>query len=101
MPNMTWITPQSGAPVYKSDWTDAPSVENAIQYFVAAVDRRCAGEKLAPFNVERLDLRNVDREAFYLGLERNGPKAVRGFRAAIGERPQPASGGGRGAARGR
>ena len=81
---MTWIINQSGAPVYKSDWTDAHSVENAIQYFVAAVDRRRAGETLAPFNVERLDLRNVDREAFYKGLERNGPKAVREFRAAIG-----------------
>ena len=84
MPNMTWITNQSGVPVYKSDWTDSHSVENAIEYFVAAVERRRAGEKLAPFNVERLDLRNADREAFYQGLERNGPKAVREFRAAIG-----------------
>ena len=84
MPNMTWIIDRSGVPAYKSDWTDSHSVENAIQYFVAAVERRRAGEKLAPFNVERLDLRNADREAFYKGLERNGPKGVREFRAAIG-----------------
>src|SRR3989304_2039777 len=84
MPNMSWIINSSGVPVYKSDWTDSHSVENAIQYFVAAVDRRRADEKLAPFNVERLDLRNVDREAFYRGLERNGPKAGRGFRGAVG-----------------
>ncbi len=84
MPNMTWIIHQSGVPVYKSDWTDSHSVENAIQYYVEAVERRRGGEKLAPFNVARLDLRNADREAFYQGLERNGPKAVREFRAAIG-----------------
>jgi hypothetical protein len=84
MPNMTWIINRAGVPVYKSDWTDAPSVENALEYFAAAADRRRAGEKLAPFNVARLDLRNTDREAFYSGLERNGPKAVREFRTTIG-----------------
>ncbi len=84
MPNMTWIISRSGVPVYKSDWTDAHSVENAVRYFLEAGERRRAGERLAPFRVERLDLRNQDREAFYKGLERNGPKAVREFRAAIG-----------------
>ena len=81
MPNMTWIISQSGIPVYKSDWTDPYSVENAIEYFVNALARRRAGQRLAPFRVARLDLRNQDREAFYQGLERNGPKAVREFRA--------------------
>lgn len=84
MPNMTWIFNQSGTPIYKSDWTDAHSVENAIEYFVAAVGRRRAGERLVPFRVDRLDLRTQDREGFYKGLERNGPKAVREFRAAVG-----------------
>lgn len=83
MPNMTWIISQAGVPVYKSDWTDANSVENAVQYFLAALERRRAGERLVPFRVERLDLRNQDREAFYKGLERNGPKAVREFREAF------------------
>ena len=34
------------------------------------------GERLVPFKVERLDYRENDREGFYAGLARNGPKAV-------------------------
>jgi hypothetical protein len=81
---MSWIFSQSGVPVYKSDWTDAHSIENGLQYFLGVNERRRAGEKLAPFHVERLDFREADREAFYKGLERNGPKAVREFRRAFG-----------------
>src|SRR5574341_1324277 len=40
MPNMSWIFTQSGVPVYKSDWTDVHSVENAIEYFLNVTDRR-------------------------------------------------------------
>jgi hypothetical protein len=84
MPNMSWIFNRSGEPIYKSDWTDANSVANAIDYFLDVVERRRNRERLAPFRVERLDYRNQDREAFYKGLERNGPKAVDEFRKAIG-----------------
>ncbi len=84
MPNMSWIFTGSGIPVYKSDWTDAGSIENALEYFVGVAQRRRTGERLAPFRVERLDFRDQDREAFYDGLERNGPKAVREFREAFG-----------------
>jgi len=84
MPNMTWIFARSGVPVYKSDWTDARSVANAVEYFLDVAQRRRAGERLAPFRVERLDYRDQDREAFYRGLERNGPTAVREFREAFG-----------------
>ena len=84
MPNMTWIFTGSGVPVYKSDWTDAGSVENALEYLLSVQERRARHERLAPFRVERLDYRNQDREAFYRGLERNGPKAVLEFRAVFG-----------------
>ncbi len=84
MPNMSWIFNRAGIPIYKSDWTDSNSVHNAIEYFVATGARRQAGERLAPFHVERLDLRNQDRDAFFKGLERNGPKAVREYREAFG-----------------
>ena len=80
MPNMTWIINSAGIPVYKSDWTDHNSVANALDYFTAVQDRRRAGERLAPFHVERLDYRNSDRVAFYEGLERVGPQAVREFK---------------------
>ncbi|MBI3359865.1 MAG: hypothetical protein HY023_02015 [Chloroflexi bacterium] len=84
MPNMSWILTRSGVAVYKSDWTNARSVENATEYFVDVAARRRAGERLAPFHVERLDFRTQDQQAFYRGLERNGPKAVREYRAAFG-----------------
>jgi hypothetical protein len=84
MPNMTWIFNRVGIPIYKSDWTDVNSVENALIYFLQVSERRKAGERLAPFNVQRLDYRNQDREAFYRGLERNGPKAVDEFRKTYG-----------------
>lgn len=83
MPNMTWIFNRSGIPIYKSDWTDANSVANALDYFIDAAGRR-GEEPLAPFHVERLDYRKSDRKAFYEGLERNGPKAVKEFEAAFG-----------------
>jgi hypothetical protein len=84
MPNMSWIFTRSGVPVYKSDWSDAHSVQNAVEYFLQVADRRRDGECMAPFRVARLDFRIQDREAFYAGLERNGPKAVREFREAFG-----------------
>jgi hypothetical protein len=83
MPNMSWIFTRSGIPVYKSDWTDARSVENALRYFLNVVERRREGERLAPFRVDRLDYRRQDRDAFYRGLARNGPKAVREFQEAF------------------
>jgi hypothetical protein len=82
MPNMSWIMNRSGVPVYKSTWTDSNSVENAINYFLDVVKRRRQRERLVPFRVERLDYRESDVEAFYKGLERNGPKAAREFREA-------------------
>lgn len=79
MPNMTWIFTRSGMPIYKSDWTDANSVENALVYFLDVVRRRREQQRLVPFRVERLDYRTSDTEAFYRGLERNGPRSVREF----------------------
>jgi len=85
MPNMSWIFTRTGNPIYKSDWTDPRSLENAVEYFLEAIDRRRAKERLAPFHVERLDFRRQDQKAFFEGLARNGPKAVREFREAFGD----------------
>lgn len=82
MPNMTWIFTRSGIPVYKADWTDVNSVANAIDYFLDVTRRRRAQERLVPFQVQRLDFRTSDTDAFYKGLARNGPKAVREFQEA-------------------
>lgn len=86
MPNMTWIISGAGVPVYKAEWTDVASIETAVQYFLQAMGRRRAGERIAPMVVERLDFRDQNRDEFYKGLARNGPKAVREFRAAFPDR---------------
>jgi hypothetical protein len=69
--------------IFLKDRTDAHSVENAIEYFMGVVNRRRAGERMADFQVERLDFRTSDPDGFAAGLERNGPKAVREFKAAF------------------
>ena len=79
MPNMTWVLNKIGTPLYKSDWTDVFSLENALTYFLDVAQRRRDGQRLAPFQVERLDYRNQDRDAFYRGLARNGQRAVDEF----------------------
>lgn len=82
MPNMTWIFNRAGVPVYKSDWTDNNSVENALVYFLDVLERRRDRERLVPFRVERLDCRTSDPDGFKRGLARSGPKAVREFKKA-------------------
>jgi len=84
MPNMTWILTKSGMPIYKADWTDYVSVQNALDYFLDMQERRRSGQRLVPFSVERLDYRESDREAFYKRLAENGEKAVQEFRDAFG-----------------
>lgn len=79
MPNMTWIFNRAGSPLYKSDWTDSNSVENALVYFLDVLERRRERERLVPFHVERLDYRASDPAGFKEGLARSGPKAVREF----------------------
>lgn len=83
MPNMSWIFNRSGVPVYKAAWTDANSVESALEYLTRIAERRREGERLVPVQIERLDYRSSDREGFYRGLARNGPKAVQEFRDAF------------------
>lgn len=83
MPNMAWLFNKACVPLYKSDWTDAHSVENTLHYYLEVLDRRRSGEKMVPFQVERIDYRQSDKDKFYQGLERNGPKAVKEFREAF------------------
>lgn len=83
MPNMSWIFNRNGAPVYKGDWTDHVSLDEAIKYLLGVSERRRGGAKLAGFQVERMDFRTQDRDGFYKGLARNGPKAVKEFDEAF------------------
>ena len=74
--NMTWVFNKAGIPLYRSEWTDAPSCENAVEYYLDVQERRRNRERLAPFKVERIDYRDVNKEKRLEGLAKAGPKAV-------------------------
>ena len=82
LPNMTYIVNQAHSIVFRSDWTDAPTVKFALEYVLSAQERRRQGAKLAPFYAEIQGFRERDEGAFDKALERNGPKAVTEMRAA-------------------
>jgi hypothetical protein len=78
-PNMTWIFSRTGTIVYKSDWTDTDSVIRMVEYLLEVQEMRKSRQRLAPFRVERIDFREIDRQAFVDGLVRNGQQAVDDF----------------------
>lgn len=82
LPNMTYIVNNAHTIVFRSDWTDAPTVRFAIDYLLDAQERRRNGAKLAPFYAEIMGFRERDEVAFDQALERNGPKAVSEMQAA-------------------
>lgn len=84
MPNMTWIFDRRGTVVYRSDWSDSRSVDDALAMLLGVPERRRAGERAVPFTVERMEYRSADRDRFYEGLALAGPKAVEEFRRAFG-----------------
>lgn len=83
MPNMTWIFDKGGTVLYKSNWTDADSVRAMLQMLMALPARRRSGVRIAPFEVQRVEWREADRERFHEGLVRSGPKAVEEFEKAF------------------
>lgn len=74
LPNMAWIVLKGGTIAYKADWTNAYDVAGALEELL---EERGPGRM--PFYNERLRTREVDREGFMKGLERNGPKAIADF----------------------
>ena len=72
MPNMSWIFNRAGIPQYSSDWTDAGSIANALEYYLSVARGRRAGMNVTGFNVRRLDYRERDRERFFEILRLGG-----------------------------
>jgi hypothetical protein len=75
---MTWIIGRGGIVQYKSAWTDAKHVEQALLYALDTQDRKVK-EGLTPFYSETLSWRQRDDAAFKAGLERTGKQAVEDF----------------------
>ena len=83
LPNMTYILSCTGRVLFRSDWTDPPTIESAIDYLHRSRARRRDGTRLKPFYAEMVGYRWTDYDAFQQGLSLAGPQAVSDFAEAM------------------
>ena len=83
LPNMTYLIGRGGRVLFRADWTDPPTIEQAVRYLLDARARRREGLSLKPFYAEFLGYRWSSQAAFMAGLEVAGPQAAADFRAAM------------------
>jgi hypothetical protein len=77
---MSWVLGRGGQILYKAMWTSAARVGEFLERTIAS----SADLRHARFHTEQLELRDRDQDAFYRGLERNGPRSVAEFHRAEG-----------------
>jgi hypothetical protein len=82
LPNMSWVIGRGGRILYKADWTSAANIEAFLTRHEDGRVRRPAAGTVAPYLTEQVEFRDIDREAFYRRLERNGPRALAEFKRA-------------------
>lgn len=82
LPNMSWVIGRGGRILYKSDWTSAANVEAFLTRYGAGRTRRPPTGTVGPYLTEQVEFRDLDREAFYQRLQRNGPRAYNEFKRA-------------------
>jgi hypothetical protein len=75
---MSWVLGRGGQILYKAMWTSAARVGEFLERAAQAPKDR----RHAPFHTEQVEMRARDHEAFYRGLERNGPRSVAEFARA-------------------
>ena len=81
LPNVTYLIGRSGLVLFRSDWTDPPTIRMALDYVIGQRGRREEGQRLAPFYAELAVARTNDTAAFKEGLLRAGPQALTDFEA--------------------
>jgi hypothetical protein len=82
LPNMSWVIGRGGRIVYKADWTSTANIEAFLDRYETGRRRRPPTGSVGPYVTEQLEYRDVDREAFYERLHRNGPRAYTEFKRA-------------------
>ena len=82
LPNMNWVVGRGGLIVYKSDWTSAANVASFLNRYESGRNRRPDAGTVGPYLTEQVEFRDIDREAFYRRLHRNGPRAYEEFKRA-------------------
>lgn len=78
LPNMTWIVGRGGFIHYKSSWTNAADVEDALVNVLDFQENRVK-HQWVPFYSERSAWSTRDQAKFKEGLERAGPQAVEDY----------------------
>jgi hypothetical protein len=79
---MTYLIGRDGRVLFRSDWTDPPTVETAMRYLLDVRARRRDGLRLSPFFAEFVGYRWSDPDAFQRGLAVAGPQAIADFARA-------------------
>ncbi len=79
LPNMTYLIGRSGRILFRSNWTDAPTIEMMLNSLVDVRARRREGERLAPFYAEFAGYRITDPAKFQAGLHIGGQQAIDDF----------------------
>ena len=79
VPNMTYVIARGGRILFRSDWTDPPTIELMLNYQLNVRTQRRSGARLTPFYVDFAGYRQNDRQQFMEGLKIAGPQAVEDF----------------------
>jgi len=82
LPNMTWIVGRGGFIHYKSAWTSADDVEDALKNVLDFQENRIK-EQWIPFYSERSAWSTRPMDRFREGLVRAGPQAVSDYEAML------------------
>jgi hypothetical protein len=79
LPNMTYLIGRGGRVLFRSDWTDPPTIELFLNYILNVRERRREGQRLTAFYAEFVGFRQNDRAVFMERLKLAGPQAVEDF----------------------
>ena len=88
LPNMIYIISSTGRVLFRSDWTDPPTIEMALDYILGARQQRREGLRMAPFYAELVGYRWSDLAKHHEVLERAGPQALADFELSTNRRAQ-------------
>ena len=76
LPNMTYVIDRGGKVLFRSDWTDPPTIEKVLDYILDARKQRREGLRMAPFYAEMVGYRWSDLAKHHEVLEKAGPQAL-------------------------
>ena len=92
LPNMTYIVARgSGRVLFRADWTDPPTIRNAMDYILDSRERRREGVRLTPFYSEVVGVPLERPSQTGRGIGPRGPAGCRGHgdgHAEAGRRTQ-------------